>query len=735
MRTRPNRSLSVFAAVALLAACGGGTPSPNPETNGTTSSTAGGGAGGAGTGAEATSSATGGGAGGAGTGAEATSSATGGGAGGAGTGAEATSSATGGGAGGAGTGAEATSSATGGGAGGAGPVQLTGAVEKGPFVVGSSVAISALRHDLAPTGRVFLTATDNDLGHFGVELAGPGPVSIEGEGFYYNEVTGRLSGAPLTLRALFDVAGGAPEQTAYVNLITHLAYERARVLADGAGDLTAAVAQAEGELRAALGIGPEGFDPHASGVEMNALGGDNDANAYLLAVGAVVLKTALLAAGEDGPVDATMQQLINQLSLDLASDGALDPALVAELAAAAAALDRYEVKDLLGDRLEELGSPAEVPDIDRFFDEDGDGFYDAADTCRLVPNPSQSPLNAICSVKTVRPSRPFLGRSLGQLYVRDADQDGLADLIVGNMGAGSEGLGVLRGKGTGRLEDPVWALPPSGYYGKTVVADFNEDGDLDAVDVFFGLFFIEGGPGATFLPPVAVDPSFGASSMVAADFDGDGHQDVAAGATSTVTVLLGDGTGGFVAASTMAADASSTLAVGDFDADGNADLAAAHWDAMKVSVWLGDGAGGFDPPVFFAMPSKASGVAVGDFDGDGDEDLVVSMLDGRLRVLVGNGAGGFTQGPEHQVSANYSSEVQMADFTGDGKDDVVANWGRDGVVHLIVSEGTAFGEHHVFDETNVTWDGAVAVGDLNGDGKPDIVYGDGEAVTVLVINL
>ncbi|WP_437621630.1 FG-GAP repeat domain-containing protein [Sorangium sp. So ce1151] len=724
----PNRSLSAFAAAALLGACGGETAPPDPETSGTVSSTASG----AGAGADASSSATGAGDSGAGAGADASSSATGAGDGGAGTGTEATSSATGAGAGGAATGADASSSATGAGAGGAGPVQLTGAVQKGPFIVGSSVAVSALRRDLTPTGHVFFTATDNDLGHFGVELANPGPVSIESQGFYYNEVTGRLSGAPLTLRALFDVAGGAPEQTAYVNLITHLAYERARVLADDAGDLTAAVAQAEGELRAALGIGPEGFDPHASGVEMNALGGDGDANAYLLAVGAVVLKTALLAAGEHGSVDATLQQLVNQLSLDLASDGALAPALVAELAAAASTLDRYQVMDLLGDRLEELGSPAEVPDIDRFFDEDGDGFYDATDTCRLVPNPSQAPLNAICSVKTIHPSMPVLRGGVEQLFVRDADQDGLADVVLGNNG---EGLGVLRGKGTGRLEDPVWAPTPSGYYGQSVLDDFNEDGDLDAVDAFFGLKFIEGGPGATFLPPVDVDPWLGASSVVAADFDGDGHLDVAAGGTSALSVYLGDGTGGFVAAPTLDAEYPAKLALGDFDADGNADLAAAHRDQMKVSVWLGDGAGGFDPPAFFAMPSRASGVAVGDFDGDGDEDLVVSMQDGRLRVLVGDGTGGFTQGPEHQVSANQYSTVEMADFTGDGKDDVVANWGRDGVIHLLVSEGTAFGEDHVFDETIVSWGNAVGVGDLNGDGKPDIVYDDGEAVTVLVINL
>ncbi|WP_437859489.1 FG-GAP repeat domain-containing protein [Sorangium sp. So ce363] len=713
MTRRSNRVLFAFAASALLGACGGETAPSIPEAGGTTGSPAGG----TGTGgADASSSA-------AGTGTDASSGATGTG------GADASSGATGTG------GADASSGATGGGTGGAGPVQLTGAVEKGPFVVGSSVVISVLGHDLTPTGRTFITATDNDLGHFEVAIAHPGPVSIVSEGFYYNEVTGRLSGAPLTLRALFDVAGDAPEQTAYVNLITHLGYERARRLAEGSGDLTAAVEQAEGELRAALGIGPAGFDPHADGVEMNALGGDGDANAYLLAVGAVVLKAASREAGEHGSVDATMQELVNQLSLDLASDGALDPALVAELAGAASALDRYEVKDLLGERLEELGSTAEVPDIDRFFDEDGDGIYDAEDTCRLAPNPSQSPLNALCSVKKVRVSEPLMGGSLTEIFVRDADQDGRVDVILGNVGGGSgEGLGVLRGKGTGRLEEPVWALPPRDYYAAAVVADFNEDGDPDVAAEVWGLSLAEGGPGATFLPVVEIDPA-SALCLATADFDGDGHQDLASGGASDVTIFLGDGAGGFVAAATVPADSPVALAVGDFDADGNEDLAAAHWDQGKVSVWLGDGAGGLDSPTFFAMPSKASSVSVGDFDGNGDQDLVVAMLDGRLRVLVGDGAGGFTQGPEHQVSANHHARTAMADFTGDGRDDVVANWAMDGVIHLVISEGTAFGEDHTFDEANSREGLSLGVGDLNGDARPDIVYDDGEAVTTLVINL
>lgn len=77
----------------------------------------------------------------------------------------------------------------------------------------------------------------------------------------------------------------------------------------------------------------------------------------------------------------------------------------------------------------------------------------------------------------------------------------------------------------------------------------------------------------------------------------------------------------------------------------------------------------------------------------------------------------------------------MADFTGDGRDDVVGNWAMDGVIHLVVSEETAFGEDHTFDEASSREGLSLGVGDLDGDQKPDIVYDDGEAVTVLVINL
>ena len=261
--------------------------------------------------------------------------------------------------------------------GGDGRAALTGAVEKGPFVVGSTVDVATLDDTLAPTGEVFTTRTIDDAGRFSVELGGAtSPVSIESTGFYYNEVTGSLSGAPLTLRALDETMAGANQ--AYLNVITHLAYERARRLAGDGMAIDDAEAAAEAELRIGLQIGPPGFDPATPGLDMTILGGDTDPNAYLLAASAVVAQAAV---ARGGPVDAALQELLNTLGLDLADDGVLEAANVAALVAAQRALDPDAVMARLAVRLAEIGSSAVVPDINRMIDTDGDGVVNRDDSC------------------------------------------------------------------------------------------------------------------------------------------------------------------------------------------------------------------------------------------------------------------------------------------------------------------------------------------------------------------
>ncbi len=267
-----------------------------------------------------------------------------------------------------------------------GSVGLIGAINKGPFVLGSSVSISALDRVGNPTGQVFNTQTLSDLGEFSATVEALGPASLQATGFYWNEVSGQLSSANLTLRAFYEI-GSAGSQSAYINAITHLAYGRVGMLLGQGTSYPAAIAQGEQELRAALAIGAPGIDPQASGVQMNIIGGDSLANAYLLAVSSVLAKAAELRGD---PVDSHLQQLVNTIASDLADDGDVAQSVTQELDQAELALDGDLVMKRLAARLAELGSSAVVPDIHQILDSDQDDVVNAQDNCRYVANTDQA---------------------------------------------------------------------------------------------------------------------------------------------------------------------------------------------------------------------------------------------------------------------------------------------------------------------------------------------------------
>lgn len=265
---------------------------------------------------------------------------------------------------------------------------LRGALEKGPFVTGSSVTVSALdATTLAPNGTTYTTSTASDLGEFQLMLPSATPIQIDGNGFYYNEAVGALSTAPIVLRAIY-VAGPATTQTAHVNVITHLTIERVRTLVSGGMLFDEAVTQAETELRSQLALTEPAFDPHADAVDLSVAGGDTDANAYLFAVSAVLAYTASLRT--PGSADANLQELVNALALDLRDDGTINPVVVTEIHAATLALPTSTIENAFAMRLVRTGSSAVAPDLDRVLDQDADGLANANDDCPLVPNVDQA---------------------------------------------------------------------------------------------------------------------------------------------------------------------------------------------------------------------------------------------------------------------------------------------------------------------------------------------------------
>ena len=336
-----------------------------------------------------------------------------------------------------------------------GPALVNGAIQKGPFVLGSTVTLSAIDTSGVPTGQVFNTQTSDDLGDFSVSFAYRGNVDMQAQGFYYDEVTGSLSSAAIVLRALYQVTNGGP-QGAYINIVTHLAHDRALALmADAGMSLQAAEAQAESELVTALGVGGAGFQPGGVGVNLNELGGDNDRNAYLFAVSAVLVQAALEQAGDAGSVDAQLQQLVDTIAADLAGGGSLPSTLVSQLRTAEKDLDVDLTMDLFGLRLQSLGSTATIADLNRAIDSDGDGFRNSVDTCPLVANPIQSQIPPGVLVEG-HPTHDVPAFGVGRLLpsARRPDGDGAPGGNRGLPGSRRQYIRFLGGRRCGSFRGP-----------------------------------------------------------------------------------------------------------------------------------------------------------------------------------------------------------------------------------------------------------------------------------------
>jgi len=282
--------------------------------------------------------------------------------------------------------------------------------------------------------------------------------------------------------------------------------------------------------------------------------------------------------------------------------------------------------------------------------------------------------------------------------LRDLTGDGYPDLLmIKNLTIGGPpyDLYTAVNDGTGHF-GPVssWSLGSAGT-GDVDTLDMDEDGDLDVVlTEYLGspsqddrkLYLLENKGDGTFFPPVLVESAtiVNAERIVIGDFDSDGHADILTGHGGHVTTWLGDGAGGFSPPilSSTGSGGTKYLAAADFDGDGHLDVAGSSFgftfEGDNLVVLLGYGDGTFRPPVvyngmFSLQYSGVGGLDVLDADGDGDPDLVGGCYGAQdVALFVNNGDGTFQPQQRYGVDGSVTF-VRAADFDGDGRDDVTAN--------------------------------------------------------------
>ena len=242
-----------------------------------------------------------------------------------------------------------------------GTFKVSGTVEKGPFVQGSTINMQTLDDKLHPTGKTFMENIKDDAGTFdfgSLEFDTP-YAKITATGYFFNEVTGELSKGMINLNALVDLSD---KSIVNVNLLTHLKSQRIQKLIDEGNTFKAAASQAQAELMGAFGLQKyAGKD-----VSQFSITSGTDEAAALIAVSAII---------QVDRSEASMTEFISKLTNEFGANGYFSDATKQTIAGSVdkvrSQLDAIS-KNIIG-RYESLGKTVSVKPLKYYFDWDGNG--------------------------------------------------------------------------------------------------------------------------------------------------------------------------------------------------------------------------------------------------------------------------------------------------------------------------------------------------------------------------
>jgi FG-GAP-like repeat/FG-GAP repeat len=360
---------------------------------------------------------------------------------------------------------------------------------------------------------------------------------------------------------------------------------------------------------------------------------------------------------------------------------------------------------------------------------------------------------------------PFpVGQEPHSISTADFNRDGRLDVATANIS--SDSVSVLLGNGAGGFA-PAASVPVGDQPHSLAVGDFNRDLKLDLAvanseDDTISILLGNGAGGFREAAGSPIAAGDGAWYVVTADLNGDKKLDLVVsnvkgsgpfGLGTSVSVLLGNGRGGFAEAPGSPLTAGLVpygIAVSDLNRDGKLDLAVAGQFGGTVSIFLGNGAGGFNEAAGspITLGRANSWIAAGDVDRDGKPDLVVANQGARnataaedITVLLGDGTGHFAEALTSPVDsgANGTTALVLSDLDGDGKLDIATTnifASPEGQYSVSVLRGDGHAGFTAAAGSPIpvgTQPFALAHGDLNHDGKPDLAVANTGSNSVSVL--
>jgi len=333
-----------------------------------------------------------------------------------------------------------------------------------------------------------------------------------------------------------------------------------------------------------------------------------------------------------------------------------------------------------------------------------------------------------------------VGRSPTALVVTDLNRDGRPDLAVAN--SDSDSVSLLFGSAPANFL-PAVGIPVVGGPTAIASADLNRDlrpdllvsGGID--DVVMTLL---SAPHNRAEIGIEFATGTGPSGLAMPDLDRDGQQDlvVTNGFDGTISVFRGKPDGSFLALGDLETGEGFDsgplgLAAGDFTGDGLVDLVVANQMEDSVTVFSGDGQGGFSSSRTFEADALPTAARIADVSGDQIPDIVtVNEGSDTVVILVGDGQGD-VRSRISLDTGGFPESVAVQDLNGDGLAEIVTADSFSDVVSIFAaSEGGIFDDRIVFPVGRSPFD--VVVGDFNADGRPDLATAnlDDDTVSILL---
>jgi uncharacterized protein (TIGR02145 family) len=186
---------------------------------------------------------------------------------------------------------------------------VSGIVQKGPYITGGSVTMYQLGSTLLRTGESSTTKIKNNDGSFefsNTEITSK-YVEFLASGSYFNEITGELSDSPLALSAVSDISTNSPVN---INVLTQLEKSRVEYLVSQGINFSVAKDSAQQQVLSIFGL------------RNNTIGHSELLNIYSNTDGGAILLAISLILQSDRN-STSLSQIISDISDDIQQDGIL----------------------------------------------------------------------------------------------------------------------------------------------------------------------------------------------------------------------------------------------------------------------------------------------------------------------------------------------------------------------------------------------------------------------------